>query len=158
MSLTDTNPFELLREIERAECETSLYTFVQRAWRYVDPSPFTPGWPLEAMCEHLEAVADGDIRKLLINIPPRCGKQVADDTPVLTTKGWMRHGDLRPGDHVFSPSGKPVRVKAVSGKTPSNVRVEFFDGSVIYCHENHEWTLFNRSAREWETVETSVFL
>lgn len=74
MSLTDTNPFELLREIERAECETSLYTFVQRAWRYVDPSPFTPGWPLEAMCEHLEAVADGDIRKLLINIPPRCGK------------------------------------------------------------------------------------
>lgn len=68
------NPFEELRDIERVECETSLYTFVQRAWRYVDPSPFVHGWPLEAMCEHLEAVVDGDIRKLLINIPPRCGK------------------------------------------------------------------------------------
>lgn len=158
MNLADLNPFETLREIERVECETSLYTFLQHAWKYIDPSPFTHGWPLEAMCEHLEAVADGDIRKLLINVPPRCGKQVADDTPVLTTKGWMRHGDLRAGDYVFSPSGKPVRVKAVSGKTPSNVRVEFFDGSVIYCHENHEWTLFNRSARKWETVETSVFL
>lgn len=68
------DPFEHLREIERVECETSLYTFVQRAWRYVDPSPFVHGWPLEAMCEHLEAVVDGDMRKLLINIPPRCGK------------------------------------------------------------------------------------
>ena len=74
MNVADANPFELLREIERVECETSLYEFVQRAWKYVDPSPFTHGWPLEAMCEHLEAVVDGDIRKLLINIPPRCGK------------------------------------------------------------------------------------
>lgn len=74
MDLSDLNPFETLREIERVECETSLYTFVQKAWKYVDPSPFTPGWPLEAMCEHLEAVVDGEIRKLIINIPPRCGK------------------------------------------------------------------------------------
>ena len=74
MNVADANPFELLREIERVECETSLYEFVKRAWKYVDPSPFLPGWPLEAMCEHLEAVVDGDIRKLLINIPPRCGK------------------------------------------------------------------------------------
>ena len=74
MDLADLNPFETLREIERVECETSLYTFLQHAWKYIDPSPFTHGWPLEAMCEHLEAVADGDIRKLLINVPPRCGK------------------------------------------------------------------------------------
>jgi predicted phage terminase large subunit-like protein len=74
MNLADLNPFETLREIERVECEASLYEFVQKAWKYVDPSPFTPGWPLEAMCEHLEAVVDGEIRKLIINIPPRCGK------------------------------------------------------------------------------------
>ena len=152
------SPDEALRDLDRADCEDSLYTFLEYAWRYIDPSPFVPGWPLEAIAEHLQAVVDGDIRKLVINIPPRMGKQVADDTPVLTTKGWMRHGDLRVGDHVFSPSGKPVRVKAVSGKTPSNVRVEFFDGSVIYCHENHEWTLYNRSSRLWETVETRLFL
>ena len=151
-------PDEALRDLDRADCEDSLYTFLEYAWRYIDPSPFVPGWPLEAIAEHLQAVVDGDIRKLVINIPPRMGKQVADDTPVLTTKGWMRHGDLRVGDYVFSPSGKPVRVKAVSGKTPSNVRVEFFDGSVIYCHENHEWTLYNRSNRSWETVETKLFL
>lgn len=63
-----------LREIIRAECEESLYAFLQYAWRIIDPSPFIPGWPLEAVCEHLEAVADGDIKRLIINIPPRMGK------------------------------------------------------------------------------------
>ena len=44
------------------------------AWRYIDSSPFTPGWPIEAVAEHLQAVADGDIKRLIINIPPRCAK------------------------------------------------------------------------------------
>ena len=68
------DPQRLLRELDRADCEDSLYTFLQYAWRWVDASPFTPGWPLEAICEHLEAVVDGEIKRLLINIPPRCGK------------------------------------------------------------------------------------
>jgi predicted phage terminase large subunit-like protein len=63
-----------LRALDRADCEDSLYTFLQYAWKYIDPSPFTPGWPLEAICEHLEAVVDGQIKRLCINIPPRCGK------------------------------------------------------------------------------------
>ena len=53
------DPQRLLRELDRADCEDSLYTFLQYAWRWVDASPFTPGWPLEAICEHLEAVVSG---------------------------------------------------------------------------------------------------
>lgn len=63
-----------LRDIERANCEDSLYTFLKHAWKWVDPSPFVAGWPIEAMCEHLEAVVDGEINRLIINIPPRCSK------------------------------------------------------------------------------------
>ena len=32
------------------------------------------GWPIEAVAEHLQGVTDGDIRRLIINIPPRMGK------------------------------------------------------------------------------------
>ncbi|MCK5602132.1 phage terminase large subunit, partial [Candidatus Pacearchaeota archaeon] len=32
--------------------------------------------------------------------------------------------------------------------------VEFFDGSVIKCHANHEWTLYDRGLRRSRTVET----
>jgi len=61
-------------EEQRELYEGSLYEFLRAAWKYIDPSPWTDGWCLEAICEHLEAVADGEIRRLLINIPPRCGK------------------------------------------------------------------------------------
>ena len=42
------SPDEALRDLDRADCEDSLYTFLEYAWRYIDPSPFVPGWPLEA--------------------------------------------------------------------------------------------------------------
>lgn len=106
----------------------------------------------------LESAARGEKRRVIINIGPRHGKLLADDTPVLTVGGWKTHGDLVVGDRVFSPSGDTVRVVWVSERDVADVRVEFFDGSVIYCHENHEWTLFNVSTRRYETVEAGVFL
>ena len=58
-------------ELDRADCEDSLYTFLRGSWRYIDPAPFTDGWPIEAVAEHLQAVVDGDIKRLIINMPPR---------------------------------------------------------------------------------------
>ena len=63
-----------LQELDKADCEDSLYKFLKHSWRYIDSSEFTPGWPIEAVAEHLQAVADGDIKRLIINIPPRCAK------------------------------------------------------------------------------------
>jgi predicted phage terminase large subunit-like protein len=45
------------------------------AWKVIEPqTPFTPGWHIDAICEHLEAITDGRIRDLLINVPPRHAK------------------------------------------------------------------------------------
>ena len=63
-----------LKELDKAEYEDSLYLFLTKAWKYIDSSPWTDGWPIEAVAEHLQAVADGDIKRLIINIPPRCCK------------------------------------------------------------------------------------
>lgn len=65
---------ETLREIRRLRYEDSLYAFLTEAWRWVDPSQFRHGWPIQAIAEHLEAVCDGEIKRLIINIPPRMGK------------------------------------------------------------------------------------
>lgn len=44
----------------------------------VEPAtPFTPGWHIDAICEHLEAVTSGEIRNLVINMPPRHMKSLA---------------------------------------------------------------------------------
>jgi hypothetical protein len=63
-----------LAELDRVDQEESLYKFLKAGWKYIDPAPWQDGWPIQAVAEHLEAVASGEIRNLIINIPPRCSK------------------------------------------------------------------------------------
>lgn len=63
-----------LIDIERADCEDSLYVFLKHAWHVFDSAPWIDGWCVEAIAEHLQAVCDGEIKRLVINIPPRCSK------------------------------------------------------------------------------------
>lgn len=53
-----------------------LRAFVEQAWPLADPSDFVPNWHIDCICEHLEAVTHGDIRRLLITIPPRHTKSL----------------------------------------------------------------------------------
>lgn len=66
----------LLRDLDRADCEDSFMFFVRKAWPQVDPAPFADNWHLQAMAEHLQAVGHGEIRKLIINVPPRHSKTI----------------------------------------------------------------------------------
>lgn len=52
----------------------NLHSFVKHAWYTVESTPFQDGWHIGAICEHLQAVSDGQIRNLLINLPPRHAK------------------------------------------------------------------------------------
>ena len=62
-------------EKERRSASASLYEFVRQSWHVVEPGvPFVASWHIQEICEHLEAISAGDIRKLLINIPPRHSK------------------------------------------------------------------------------------
>src|SRR5579862_7085966 len=62
----------LTDDIDRELGARSLAEFVKLAWPVVEPAtPFVPGWHIDAIVEHLEAVTRGQIRNLLINIPPR---------------------------------------------------------------------------------------
>lgn len=63
-----------LLDLDRADCEESLYVFLKSAWRYIDPAQWKDAWAVEAICEHLQAVVDGQIKRLIINCPPRIGK------------------------------------------------------------------------------------
>ena len=60
-----------LASIEREACRRSLATFAKRAWPILEPAtPLKWGWALDAICQHLEAVTDGKINRLLMNVPP----------------------------------------------------------------------------------------
>jgi len=61
------------RALEAARSD--LGTYLRLSWPFVNPgTPFVPGWHLDAMAEHLRAVTDGHIRRLLINVGPGYSK------------------------------------------------------------------------------------
>lgn len=54
----------------KERCAT-LVGFVREAWPVLHPAtPYVHGWHIDAICQHLEAVSDGRINRLLINVPP----------------------------------------------------------------------------------------
>ena len=70
-NLTDQQLAALL-EHARRKLKKSLYEFMRASWHVVEPSTtFVEGWHLEVICKHLEAVSRGEIRNIVINIPPR---------------------------------------------------------------------------------------
>jgi predicted phage terminase large subunit-like protein len=59
-------------ELRAERSRRSLAAFIAEAWPIVEPAThFVRNWHLEAICEYLEAATRGEIRRLIINIPPR---------------------------------------------------------------------------------------
>ena len=82
-------------EINKRKAENSLIEFMRQAWDIIEPgTTYVDGWHLHAICDHLQAVSEGKIRNLIINMPPRHCKSilVAVMWPVWT---WIRHPEFR---------------------------------------------------------------
>ena len=116
---------------------------------------------LLGLCNDLQDLEEHKIKFLGVSMPPRVGKLLSDDTPIMTTRGWVKHGDLRVGDEVFSPDGNPVKVRHVFPKGHANIRVWFSLGrgyTHIDCHENHEWVVFKGRERKPRIVTTKKLM
>lgn len=74
--------------------------------------------------------------------PPKTGKALHVDAPVLTPEGWMRMGDLTTEHSVIGPDGKPTRVVAVHPQGEvSMYRVATDDGGTTLTCGDHLWTV-----------------
>lgn len=105
----------------------------------------------------VEKAEHGQIVKIALSTPPQHGKLLENNTPVLTTKGWKKHGDLEIGDYVFNQYGESVKVKHIFQKDIANCKVTFTNGEEILCHENHEWVVYDRFAQK-EVVRETKFI
>jgi predicted phage terminase large subunit-like protein len=66
-----------LIDFDREIAKDSFAEFVKMAWPVLEPaSELKWGWSLDAICEHLEAVTSGEIKRLLMNVPPGCMKSL----------------------------------------------------------------------------------
>jgi predicted phage terminase large subunit-like protein len=62
--------------IEAEWCSRSLARFVRVAWGVVDPAPLIWNWHLDAICDRLQAVTEGKLKRLVISVPPGHAKSM----------------------------------------------------------------------------------
>ena len=92
------------------------------------------------------------------------GKSIPDtwDVPAPVSGGYVKNGDLKPGDFVYNRVGKPVRVDSIHPQGLRTVyRITLADGRQINCARDHLWTYKNRvgnGSKTWKTVTTEELM
>src|SRR5215472_6890803 len=106
--LSSNRPLPSLRHLKAEKARRDFYEFVVQAWQVLEPdTPFVDGMHVRAICEHLQAVTEGRIRNLIINIPPGHAKSllVAVFWPAWV---WITHPETR---WLFSSYREPLATR-----------------------------------------------
>jgi hypothetical protein len=95
-------------EVAKEKARRNLHEFVQQAWPVLEPqTPFVDGMHMHAVCEHLQAVSQGRIGNLIVNIPPGHAKSLL--TAVFWPAWvWIDHPETR---WLFSSYREPLAVR-----------------------------------------------
>jgi predicted phage terminase large subunit-like protein len=84
----------LMAEVARR----SLRAFIEQAWPYVEPTvPFCGNWHIDALCDVLEAVTRGEIKRVVVTVPPGTMKSLLVS---VFWPAWMWASDA--GSRVFT--------------------------------------------------------
>jgi predicted phage terminase large subunit-like protein len=92
-----------LREVTKDLCKRKFSHYMKRSWGQYDPASYSHNWHVDAIGEHLEAVARSEIRRLIISIPPRCMKSSSLSIAFPT---WLWGPLGRPQEKILSVSHK----------------------------------------------------
>jgi hypothetical protein len=67
-----------LEQVRAEKYRRSLREFTKAAWPTIEPGvEFKNNWHIDAVSDHLQAVVEGDIKRLIINVPPRHMKSLS---------------------------------------------------------------------------------
>lgn len=85
------------------------------------------------------------------------GKSLPDTEliPAPVENGYIKNGELKPGDFVYGAHGKPIRVTGVFPQGERTIfRVYLEDGRRMDCARDHLWTVRDSAGGDWETLRT----
>lgn len=148
---------ELLEELglrkKRQIATDNFMEFVHAVW----PN-FIEGKHHIRIARLFEQVARGELKRLIINLPPR--HRLHLDTPIATLNSWKTIESVVVGDYVFAPDGKPVLVTGKSDVYEEELYgVITSDGQTITCDGDHLWTVrFGSPDRPFVTLTTREIL
>ena len=101
---------------------THYMVFIERCFRTLNPGmSFQDSWYLHAIAEQLRLIDTGELKRLIINVPPRSGKSI------MTTIGYSawRHGH-DPRTRIICVSSDDSLVRSLSASYQAIVKSEWF--------------------------------
>lgn len=119
---------------------SSTLRFTTGMFSYINKAPYHVGEHHVKICEYLDRVIKGDIRKLIINIGPRYGKCVDADTRISTERGWVPAGEVKAGDMLYSFNEGKLCVRkcnAVGTAHKESVKIKMRSGREFICSSDH---------------------
>lgn len=127
---------QLFKADKKERCRQNFLPFVRQMW-----GAFIPGKHHQIMADAFERVARGELKRLIINMPPRHAIMVGMKIP--TTCGFKTMGELQAGDYVFGPDGVPTEVLGKSEVFTGRqlYRVTTDDNASIEVDGGHLWTV-----------------
>lgn len=158
--LSEAEREQLLLELDKLDemkrrkaAQDRFMPFVRQMW-----PTFISGRHHAKMAEAFEKVASGEIKRLIINMPPRHRIDIKEEIP--TTTGFRTMAAIQPGEYVFAPSGAPVLVTGKSAVYEEQLyEVRTSDGQTLRCDGEHLWTVrFGSNDKPFVTLATKDIL
>jgi predicted phage terminase large subunit-like protein len=143
------------QEAELLKCDFA--AFVRASWHVVEPAmPLIDNWHIDALSTHLQAVAEGRIRKLMINIGPGYAKSVIASV-MFSAWLWAR----RPQTRIIAATYAAALTVRDSIRTRDLIMSDWFQRTF-----NPEWGVYRKARKgqafghndetgHWEMVKSN---
>jgi hypothetical protein len=84
-------------------------------------------------------------KQCIAMLPRQMGKALSNTTPILTPSGFVQMGDIKVGDTIFGPDGKPTEVTFITETMTDRLcyEIEFIHGEKIVADAEHLWTWYD---------------
>lgn len=131
-----------IAQIEAARNELDRRSMIRFASR-MNPT-YTWNWHHKVIADTLERFFKGELKRVMLFVPPQHAKLLADDTPIFTNNGWNTHGNLKVGDIIYGRYKQEIKVLHINPKSIADKRVFFDGGTYIDCNGEHEWIVWHK--------------
>lgn len=117
---------QIERDAARDELALSeLAPFMRRSWPILDPRPLVWNWHYDLLCEELARVVSGEVRELVICVPPGTGKSITVEAVTLAFL-WLQ----RPAERVLVTSANPRPITKYAIATRNLIKSTWYRGRV----------------------------
>ena len=98
----------------------------------------------------------GGLRNGTVNVIAARPKCLEENSLVYTPTGPVKIKELKIGDEICHPNGKTAKIiNTIDVGLKNKYKVEFKDGDIVYCDEDHIWEVYKKYGKKNNILKTT---